>query len=64
MELTDKQWEVIQPFLPEHRRRPDGRGRPRAADRQALNGIFWIRRPGAAWQDLPNRYLRIECYTE
>ena len=56
MELTDKQWEVIQPFIPEHPPRPDRRGRPRADDRQVMNGIFWIMRTGAAWQDLPNRY--------
>ena len=56
MDLTDSQWEVIKPLVPEHARRPDGRGRPRADDRQVLNGIFWIMRTGAAWQDLPNRY--------
>ncbi len=56
MDLTDKQWEVIQPFIPEHAPRPDGRGRPRAEDRQVMNGIFWIMRTGAAWQDVPNRY--------
>ncbi len=32
-------------------------------DRQALNGIFWIMRTGAAWQDLPNRYPSYStCY--
>ncbi len=56
MDLTDKQWEIIKPFIPEHASRADGRGRPWADDRQVLNGIFWIMRTGAAWQDLPNRY--------
>ncbi len=56
MDLTDKQWEIIQPFIPVPRPRSDGKGRPRADDRQVLNGIFWIMRTGAAWQDLPNRY--------
>lgn len=56
MDLTDKQWEVIQPFVPEHAPRPDGCGRPRTDDRQVMNGIFWIMRTGAAWQDQPNRY--------
>ncbi len=56
MDLTDKQWELIQPFIPQHVRRPDGRGRPPADDRQVMNGLFWLMRTGAGWQDMPNRY--------
>jgi transposase len=25
-------------------------------DRQVLNGILWVLRPGARWQDLPERF--------
>ena len=56
MDLTDEQWEVVKPLIPVPPRRPDRRGRPRADDRQVLNGILWIMRTGAAWQDLPDRY--------
>src|SRR5437667_9367077 len=40
MDLTDKQWAVLEPiFRP--RRRPDGRGRPWTAPRAVLNGVLW-----------------------
>ncbi len=29
MNLTDEQWEILTPLIPEHPPRPDGRGRPR-----------------------------------
>src|SRR3989442_15572132 len=55
MDLTDKQWAVLEPiFRP--RRRPDGRGRPWAATRGVLNAVLWILRTGAPWADLPRRY--------
>jgi transposase len=56
MDLTDEQWAVIKPFIPVPPRRADGKGRPRVDDRDVLNGILWIMRTGAAWQDLPDRY--------
>src|SRR5713101_192574 len=55
MDLTDKQWAVLEPiFRP--RRRPDGRGRPWTAPRAVLNGVLWVLRTGAPWHDLPRRY--------
>ncbi len=56
MDLTDAQWEFIAPLLPKYRRRKDGRGRPRKALREVLNGALWILRTGAQWADLPDRY--------
>ena len=56
MDLTDEQWEVIQPLIPRPPKRSDGRGRPRRDDREVLNGILWILRTGAPWKDLPKRY--------
>jgi len=56
MDLTDEQWEVIKPWIPDPPRRLDGRGRPWRDARQVLNGILWILRTGAPWKDLPNRY--------
>ena len=55
MDLTDAQWTVLEPLLQEQRR-DDGRGRPWREAREVLNGILWILRTGAPWQDLPNRY--------
>ena len=51
-DLTDEQWALIQPLLPP----PHKRGRPRADDRQVLNGILYVLRTGIPWNDLPERY--------
>ncbi len=56
MDLTDEQWNVLQPLIPVPPKRPDGRGRPRKDARAVLNGILWILRTGAQWEDLPRRY--------
>ena len=50
--LTDKQWERIAPYFPEHPPSPKG-GRPRESDRECLEGILWVVRTGARWQDMP-----------
>ena len=45
MELTEKEWHIIQPILPEL---PTGkRGRPWRGNREVLSGILWILRTGA-----------------
>ena len=51
-DLTEVEWELIFPLLPP----PKKRGRPRADDRRTLNGIFWVMRTGAPWNDMPERY--------
>ena len=56
MDLTDSQWEIVEPLLPKPRRRPDRRGRPWRDARQVLHGILWILRTGAPWKDMPERY--------
>jgi transposase len=50
--LTDEQWQRIAPHLPEHPPSPKG-GRPRADDRECLEGILWLLRAGARWRDIP-----------
>ena len=56
MELTDEQWTILEPLIPEPARREDGKGRPRREPRAVLEGICWILRTGAQWADLPERY--------
>ncbi|MGH7928590.1 MAG: IS5 family transposase [Candidatus Binatia bacterium] len=56
MRLTDAQWAVVEPLIPRPPRRADGRGRPRQDDRAILDGILWIMRTGAQWDELPKRY--------
>ena len=43
-DLTDFEWSVIEPLLPN---KP--RGVARVDDRRVLNGIFWRLRTGAPW---------------
>ena len=50
-DLTDFEWRVIAPLLPN---KP--RGVPRVDDRRVLNGIFFVLRSGTPWRDLPERY--------
>jgi len=57
-ELSDCEWGVIKPMLPN---KP--RGIPRVADRRILNGILWVLRSGAPWRDLPESYgPHTTCY--
>jgi len=53
--LTDAQWKKIEPLLPRPGPHPRG-GRPPAAHRRVLDGILWILRSGARWQDLPSEF--------
>ena len=55
-ELTDEQWAIIGPLIPEPPRREDGRGRPWRDTREVINGVLWILRSGSRWQDLPERF--------
>jgi transposase len=52
-DLTDRQWERLEPLLPPRRPRT---GRPNDDHRRILNGIVWVLRTGAPWRDLPERY--------
>ena len=50
--LPDAVWTLIEPLLPAYP--PSARGgRPRISNRQALTGILFVLRTGAAWEDLP-----------
>ena len=41
-DLTDAQWAVLDPLIPEPTRRKDGRGRPWKPRRAVLDGILWV----------------------
>ena len=57
-DLTDFEWSVIEPLLPNK-----SRGVPRVDDRRVLNGIFWRFRTGSPWADIPERYgPHTTCY--
>ncbi|MFG1404437.1 IS5 family transposase [Xanthobacter sediminis] len=50
-ELTDEEWAIIAPLLPNK-----VRGVARVDDRRVINGILWRFRTGAPWRDVPERY--------
>jgi transposase len=52
-DLTDEQWERLQPLLPPQTHR---RGRPAKDHRRIINGVLWLNRTGAPWRDLPAAY--------
>ncbi len=53
-ELTDQEWEQIEPLLPSYKK--GKRGRPPKDNRHMLNAMVWLARSGAPWRDLPERY--------
>jgi len=56
-DLTDAQWELIEPLIPEQRLTKKG-GRPRSVDmREVLNTIFYLNRSGCQWDMLPHDLL-------
>src|SRR6476659_6128789 len=52
-ELTDEQWERLRPLLPPQKAKT---GRPAKDHRTVINGMLWIMKTGAPWEDLPERY--------
>jgi transposase len=56
MDLTDEQWAMLKPLLPDPTKRADGRGRPWREAREVLDGVPWVLRNAAPWRDLPEHY--------
>ena len=52
-ELTDMQWNKIKDMLPG---RKETVGRTAVDNRVFVNGVLWMLRSGARWEDLPERY--------
>ena len=51
--LTDEQWQIVDPLVPESKART---GRPPRDRRLMLDGALWILATGAPWRDLPERF--------
>src|SRR4028118_177081 len=50
-DLTDAEWEIISPLVPEVK----PIGRPRQVDlREIINGIFYVLREGCSWRAMPH----------
>lgn len=49
-DLTDAEWELIEPLIPVTTGKGRGRGRPRTLNmRQVLNALFSLDRTGCQW---------------
>lgn len=48
-DLSNKEWELLQPLLPEKAKT----GRPRSNDRATLNGVLYVLSTGCRWEDVP-----------
>lgn len=55
-DLTDEQWEVLQPLLPAPQWRPGGPGRPPGDRRRVCNGILYVNKTGCQWRMLPKDF--------
>ena len=63
MDMTDEQWSIVEPVIPEGKSGKGKKGRPRKNDRRVLDAIFWILRTGAPWRVLPPEYpSRSTCH--
>jgi transposase len=51
-DLTDAEWHIFDPLLPDR----GERGPPIKDKRRTINGILWVLRTGAPWRDMPKRY--------
>ena len=52
-DLTDEQWAVLEPLLPDRTPRRGGRW---IDHRPVVDGVIWRTRTGAPWRDLPPAY--------
>ena len=52
-ELSDQQWKRIEPLL---LGKPGDPGQTGRNNRPFVEGVLWVLRSGARWQDLPERY--------
>lgn len=51
--LDDELWEIIEPVIPQRKRRFRYPGRKAVPDRAALTGILFVLKTGIGWEDLP-----------
>jgi putative transposase len=55
-DLSDEQWVLLQPMLPERTWCPGGPGRPPCDVRRVLNGILYLNKTGCQWRLVPKDF--------
>ena len=57
-DLTDREWEIIKPLIPQTRRGD----RPRTTDmREVINAIYYMAYTGCQWRTLPSDFSSWQC---
>ena len=51
--VSDELWKIVEPLIPEVKRRKRYPGRRRIPDRNVLTGILYVLKTGVPWEDLP-----------
>jgi transposase len=54
--ITDAQWKFLAPLFPSKELEPGRHGRPFRDAREVLDGVLWVLRTGAQWNELPKKY--------
>jgi putative transposase len=52
-DVSEAQWELLQPLLPQPTWRPGGPGRKPLDLRRVVNGIFYVNKTGCQWRMIP-----------
>ena len=55
-DLTNGQWDLISPLLPEAKSGPGKSGRPASNPREIVNGILYVVKSGCQWRLLPSDF--------
>ncbi len=55
-DLTDAEWDIINPILPEPKSGPGKSGRPASDLRKIVNGIIYLNKTGGQWRMPPKEY--------
>jgi transposase len=55
-DLSDRQWALIEPLLPEPKSGPGKAGRPPSDRRQVVNAILYVVKSGCQWRLLPREF--------
>ena len=56
MAITEQQWEFLEPLFPEDELARGRPGRPFRNARDVLEGVLWVLRTGAQWNEMPKRF--------
>jgi len=54
--VSNKQWEFLEPLFPSEELVVGRQGRPFRPAREVLEGVLWVLRTGAQWNEMPKKF--------